>query len=122
MKLVSGPDFPTGAIICGKDGIKDAYATGRGSLRIRAKAQVEQLKGNRQAIVITELPYQVNKALLIENIAKLVQAKTLEGISDLRDESDKDGMRVVIELKRDSNDQVVLNQLFKHTQMETTFT
>ena len=121
MKLVSGPDFPTGAIICGKDGIKDAYATGRGSLRIRAKAQVEQLKGNRQAIVITELPYQVNKALLIENIAKLVQAKTLEGISDLRDESDKDGMRVVIELKRDSNDQVVLNQLFKHTQMETTF-
>jgi len=121
MKLVTGPDFPTGAIICGKDGIKDAYATGRGSLRIRAKAQVEQLKGNRQALVITELPYQVNKATLIENIAKLVQEKTLEGISDLRDESDKDGMRVVIELKRDANDQVVLNQLFKHTQMEASF-
>jgi DNA gyrase subunit A len=121
MRLVQGPDFPTGAIICGRDGIKDAYATGRGSLRIRAKAQIEQLKGNRQAIVITELPYQVNKANLIESIAKLVQEKTLEGISDLRDESDKEGMRVVIELKRDANDQVVLNQLFKHTTMESTF-
>ena len=121
MKHVKGPDFPTGAILCGRDGIKDAYQTGRGSLRVRAKAQVEQLKGNRQALVITELPYQVNKATLLENIAKLVQAKTLEGISDLRDESDKDGMRIVIELKRDANDQVVLNQLYKHTQMETTF-
>ncbi|MBI4354211.1 MAG: DNA gyrase subunit A, partial [Candidatus Omnitrophica bacterium] len=93
----------------------------RGSLRVRAKIQTEQLKGNRQAIVITELPYQVNKANLIEAIAKLVQGKDIEGISDLRDESDKDGMRVVIELKRDANDQVVLNQLYKHTQMETTF-
>ncbi len=121
MKHVRGPDFPTGAIICGREGIKDAYATGRGSLRIRAKAQLEQLKGNRQALVVTELPYQVNKANLLESIAKLVQEKTLEGISDLRDESDKDGTRVVIELKRDANDQVVLNQLYKHTQMETTF-
>src|SRR3990167_3880165 len=121
MRHITGPDFPTGAIICGRDGIKDAYQTGRGSLRIRAKAQVEQLKGNRQAIVITELPYQVNKATLIETIATLVQEKKLEGISDLRDESDKDGMRVVIELKRDANDQVVLNQLFKHTTMESTF-
>ncbi len=121
MKCVKGPDFPTGAIICGRQGIKDAYATGRGSLRIRAKAQVEQLKGNRQAIVITELPYQSNKALLLESIARLIQEKQLEGISDLRDESDKDGMRIVIELKRDSNDQVVLNQLYKHTQLETTF-
>ncbi|MBI4597178.1 MAG: DNA gyrase subunit A [Candidatus Omnitrophica bacterium] len=121
MRHVRGPDFPTGAIICGRDGIKDAYATGRGSIRIRAKAQVEQLKGNRQALVITELPYQVNKATLLETIAKLVQEKTIEGISDLRDESDKDGMRVMIELKRDANDQVVLNQLYKHTQMETTF-
>ena len=121
MRHIKGPDFPTGAIICGKDGIKDAYQTGRGSLRIRAKAQVEQLKGNRQALVITELPYQVNKANLLETIARLVQEKTLEGISDLRDESDKDGMRVVIELKRDANDQVVLNQLYKHTTMETTF-
>ena len=121
MKHVQGPDFPTGAIICGRDGIKDAYASGRGSIRVRAKVQVEQLKGNRQAVVITELPYQVNKATLLETIAKLVQDKHLEGISDLRDESDKDGMRVVIELKRDANDQVVLNQLYKHTQMEASF-
>jgi len=121
MRHIQGPDFPTGAIICGRDGIKDAYATGRGSLRIRAKAQVEQLKGNRSALILTELPYQVNKATLIESIARLVQEKTLEGISDLRDESDKDGMRVVIELKRDANDQVVLNQLYKHTQMEASF-
>ncbi|HEX9779685.1 MAG TPA: DNA gyrase subunit A [bacterium] len=121
MRHVQGPDFPTGAIICGKDGIKDAYATGRGSLRVRARVQLEQLKGNRQAVVITELPYQVNKANLLETIAKLVNEKTVEGISDLRDESDKDGLRVVIELKRDTNDQIVLNQLYKHTQMETTF-
>ncbi|MBI4003802.1 MAG: DNA gyrase subunit A [Candidatus Omnitrophica bacterium] len=121
MRHVQGPDFPTGAIICGRGGIKDAYQTGRGSLRIRSKAQVEQLKGNRQAVIITELPYQVNKANLIESIAQLVQDKKLEGISDLRDESDKEGMRVVIELKRDANDQVVLNQLFKHTTMESAF-
>ncbi|MDP3703477.1 MAG: DNA gyrase subunit A [Candidatus Omnitrophota bacterium] len=121
MHHIEGPDFPTGAIICGREGIKDAYQTGRGSLKIRAKAQIEQLKGNRQAIVITELPYQVNKATLLETIAKLVQEKTIEGISDLRDESDKDGMRIMIELKRDANDQVVLNQLYKHTQLETTF-
>src|SRR3989338_4846886 len=121
MKTVHGPDFPTGAIICGRDGIKDAYTTGRGTLRIRSKVQVEQLKGNRQALVVTELPYQVNKANLVETIARLVQEKKLEGISDLRDESDKDGMRVVIELKRDANDQVVLNQLYKHTTMESTF-
>ena len=121
MKLVRGPDFPTGAIICGKDGIKDAYATGRGSLRVRARAQIEQMKGNRQALAITEIPYQVNKATLLETIATLVQEKAIEGISDLRDESDKEGMRIVIELKRDANDQVVLNQLYKHTQMETTF-
>jgi DNA gyrase subunit A len=121
MRQVKGPDFPTGAIICGRDGIKDAYTAGRGSLRVRAKAQVEQLKGNRQALVVTELPYQVNKAALLESIAKLVQEKAIEGISDLRDESDKDGMRIMIELKRDANDQVVLNQLYKHTQMETTF-
>jgi DNA gyrase subunit A len=120
-RSIQGPDFPTGGIICGREGIKDAYEKGRGSLRIRAKAGVEQLKGNRQALIITELPYQVNKAALLESIARLVQEKTLEGISDLRDESDKDGMRVVIELKRDANDQVVLNQLYKHTQMETTF-
>ncbi len=121
LRHVKGPDFPTGAVICGRAGIKDAYQTGRGSLRIRAQVQVEQLKGNRQALIVTELPYQVNKATLLEAIARLVQAKTLEGISDLRDESDKEGIRVVIELKRDANEQVVLNQLFKHTQLETTF-
>ena len=120
-KFIKGPDFPTGAIICGRDGIKDAYHTGRGSLRVRAKVQSEQLKGNRKALVVTELAYQVNKALLLESIAKLVQDKVIEGISDLRDESDKDGMRIMIELKRDANDQVVLNQLYKHTQMEATF-
>ncbi len=121
MKLVRGPDFPTGGIICGRGGIADAYQTGRGSIKIRAKAHVEQLKGNREAIIVTELPYQVNKATLIEHIAKLVQGKSLEGISDLRDESDKDGMRVVIETKRDANAQVVLNQLYKHTQLENSF-
>jgi len=121
MQHVHGPDFPTGAVICGRTGIRDAYQNGRGSLKVRARVQLEQLKGNRQALVIVELPYQVNKANLLESIAKLVTDKVLEGISDLRDESDKDGMRVVIELKRDANDQVVLNQLYKHTQMETTF-
>ncbi len=121
MKDVQGPDFPTGGIICGREGINEAYETGRGSLRVRARAQTEQMKGNRQAVVITELPYQVNKATLLETIARLVQAKTVEGISDLRDESDKDGMRIVIELKREANEQVVLNQLYKHTQLETTF-
>jgi len=121
MRIVKGPDFPTGAIICGREGIRDAYLTGRGSLKVRARVQVEEMKGNRQALVIIELPYQVNKATLLETMASLVNDKQIEGISDLRDESDKDGMRVVIELKRDANDQVVLNQLYKHTQMETTF-
>ncbi|MBI3087998.1 MAG: DNA gyrase subunit A [Candidatus Omnitrophica bacterium] len=121
MAVIQGPDFPTGGIICGRDGIVDALQTGRGTLRIRAKAHVEQLKGGREAIIVTELPYQVNKAALLEHIAKLVQDKQLEGISDLRDESDKDGLRVVIETKRDVNAQVVLNQLYKHTQLETTF-
>jgi DNA gyrase subunit A len=121
MRKVQGPDFPTGGIICGRDGIAKAYTTGRGSLRVRARVQSEQLKGNRQAIVVKELPYQVNKANLLETIANLVNEKRLVGISDLRDESDKDGMRIVIELKRDANEQVVLNQLYKHTQMETTF-
>jgi len=121
MKAVSGPDFPTGGIICGRGGIVDAYSIGRGTIRIRAKAHIEQLKGGREAIIVTELPYQVNKAALIEHIAKLVQGKQLEGISDLRDESDKDGLRVVIETKRDTNSQIVLNQLYKHTQLETTF-
>ena len=121
MKHVKGPDFPTGATICGTEGIKSAYETGRGLLKIRAKATVEETKGNRQAIVISEIPYQVNKSNLIQSIADLVNDKKIEGISDVRDESDKDGMRLVIDLKRDANAQVVLNQLYKHTQMQTTF-
>jgi DNA gyrase subunit A len=121
MKHVKGPDFPTGAIICGTDGIKSAYETGRGLLKVRAKASIEELKNNKQAIVVTEIPYQVNKANLIENIAELVNDKKIEGISDVRDESDKEGMRLVIDLKRDVNAQVIMNQLYKHTQMQTTF-
>ncbi|MBI3315408.1 MAG: DNA gyrase subunit A, partial [Candidatus Omnitrophica bacterium] len=121
MKFVKGPDFPTGAMICGAEGIKSAYETGRGLLKIRAKAGIEELKGGKQAIILSEIPYQVNKANLIESIADLVNEKKVEGVSDVRDESDKDGMRVVIDLKRDTNAQVVLNQLYKHTQMQTTF-
>ncbi|MFC1624465.1 DNA gyrase subunit A [Candidatus Omnitrophota bacterium] len=121
MKIVKGPDFPTGGIICGREGIKEAYETGRGKLRIQAKAAIESHKGGRESIIITEIPYQVNKSKLIEDIADLVQDKKIEGISDIRDESDKEGMRVVIELKRDQNAQIILNQLYKHTQMEITF-
>ncbi len=121
MKYIKGPDFPTGATICGAEGIKSAYETGRGLLKIRAKAGVEQLKNGKQAIVVSEIPYQVNKSNLIENIADLVNDKKIEGISDVRDESDKDGMRLVIDLKRDANAQVILNQLYKHTQMQETF-
>lgn len=121
MKYVKGPDFPTGGIICGKEGIKDAYTTGRGKLIVHAKIHIEQEKSGRETIIITEIPYQVNKANLIGSIANLVQSKKIEGISDLRDESDKDGMRVVIELKRAANAQVILNQLYKHTQMQETF-
>lgn len=121
MKYVKGPDFPTGGIIRGRDGIKSAYTTGRGLLKIHAKAGVEEQKSGKESIVITELPYQVNKANLIESIADLVRDKKIEGISDLRDESDKDGIRVVIELKRGENAQVVLNNLYKHTQMQETF-
>lgn len=121
MKIVKGPDFPTGGIICGLEGIRQAYETGRGLLKLHAKAAIETQKGNRESIVITEIPYQLNKTKLIENIADLVQDKKIEGISDIRDESDKDGMRIVIDLKRDQNAQVVLNQLYKRTQMETTF-
>lgn len=122
MKYVKGPDFPTGGLIMGDEGIYKAYETGRGSIKIRAKTEIESLKGGKEAIVINELPYQVNKAKLIERIAELVKDKNvLEGISDLRDESDRDGIRVVIELKRDANTQLILNQLYKHTQMEDTF-
>ncbi len=121
LKIMKGPDFPTGGILRGKTGIKDYFETGRGSLRVQAKTEIEDIKGNRQAIIVTELPYQVNKASLLETIAELVRDKKIPDISDIRDESDRKGMRVVIEVKRDGNANVVLNQLYKHTQMETTF-
>lgn len=121
MKSITAPDFPTGGIIFGYEGVKEAYTTGRGRIIVRAKANVETLKNNRENIVLTELPYQVNKANLIEKIADLVHAGKVNGISNIRDESDRDGLRVVIELKRDGNPKVILNQLFKHTQMQVTF-
>ncbi|MFA4967241.1 MAG: DNA gyrase subunit A [Candidatus Margulisiibacteriota bacterium] len=121
IKIVKGPDFPTGGLICGKQGIKDAYLTGRGLIMLRARVETEEVRGDKEAIIIKELPYQVNKAELIEAIANLVKEKKIVGISDLRDESDRDGMRVYIELKRDVNSEVVLNQLYKRTNMQTTF-
>ena len=121
MKHVTAPDFPTGGIIYGYEGVKAAFETGRGRLVVRAKANIETFKNNRENIVITELPYQVNKANLIEKIAELVRGGKLSDISNIRDESDRDGMRVVIELKRDAQPAVVLNQLFKHTAMQNTF-
>ncbi len=121
MKFVKGPDFPTGGIICGREGIADAYNTGRGKVTIRARASIEQQKANREAIIISEVPYQVNKANLIMAIADLVQNKQADGITDIRDESDKDGIRVVIELRREADPDIVLNYLYKHTQMEVTF-
>ena len=121
MKYVIAPDFPTAGIIYGFEGVKSAYTTGRGRIVLRARANIETLKNNRENIIITELPYQVNKANLIEKIADLVRTGKITEISNLRDESDRDGMRVVVELKRDAQPAVVLNQLFKHTQMQTTF-
>jgi DNA gyrase subunit A len=121
MKIIKGPDFPTGGIICGRDGIKSAYTTGRGRIKLRAKAYIETFKNNRESIIVSELPYQVNKTTLIEQIAKLVQNKKVEGISDLRDESSKEGIRLVIDVKKGQPPQVILNQLYKHTQLETTF-
>jgi len=121
MKIVQGPDFPTGGQICGKQGIKDAYTTGRGLLTMRAKWEAERAKAGKEAIIVTEIPYQVNKAELIEQIAEEVKEKRITGISDLRDESDREGMRIYIELKRDASREVVLNQLFKRTNMQATF-
>src|SRR5947208_5863872 len=121
LKIVKGPDFPTGAIIHGKSGIAAAYTHGRGRFMMRAKAAIETFSKDREAIIITEIPYQVNKARLVERIADLVNDKTIEDISDIRDESDRDGMRIVIELKRGCEPQIVLNQLFKHTQMQENF-
>ena len=121
MQFIQGPDFPTSAIIMGKENIVDAYRTGRGKVKVRAKAYIEELAKGKQQIVVTEIPYQVNKAKLVEKIADLVKDKKLEGISDLRDESNRNGMRIVIELKRDANANIVLNKLYKHSQMEETF-
>ena len=121
MEFIKGPDFPTGGVILGTGGFKEAYRTGRGRIRVRAKAHTEQIKGNRSAIVVTELPYQVNRAALIDNIVDLVKTKKITEISDLRNESDRAGMRLVIELKREAIPMVVLNKLYKHTQMQTTF-
>jgi len=121
LKLVKAPDFPTGGIIYGYQGVKDGFLTGRGKITVRAKANIETDKNERQKIVVTELPYQVNKLTLIENIAALVNDKKLEGISNVNDESDRDGMRLVIDLKRDANASVVMNNLFQHTQLQTTF-
>jgi DNA gyrase subunit A len=121
MKIVPGPDFPTGAYIAGREGIEAAYRTGRGSFTMRAKAAIEEVSKDRESIVITEIPYQVNKARLIERIAELVQNKKIEGISDVRDESSREGMRIVIELKRGEESQLILNHLFKQTQMQESF-
>jgi len=121
MKFVKGPDFPTGAIVMGRDGIKEAYETGRGSLKVRAVTQIEESAGGKSKIVVTELPYQVNKATLLEKIADLVKDKKIDGIADLRDESDRDGMRIYVEIKRDANPHKVLNNLFKHTPMQLAF-
>ena len=120
-KIIKAPDFPTGGIIYGYEGVREAYKTGRGRIIVRAKATIETGRAERQSIVVTEVPYQVNKAALIEKIADLVRDKKLDDIADIRDESDRDGLRVVIDLKRDANATVVLNNLYKHTQMQTTF-
>lgn len=121
MKHIKAPDFPTGGIIMGREGVKKAYATGRGRVVVRAKVEIEEMSASKQRILVYELPYQVNKANLIEKIADLVKDKKIEGISDLRDESDREGMRIVIELKRDVNANIILNQLYKHTQLQDTF-
>ncbi len=121
MKLVPGPDFPTGAYIAGREGIEAAYKTGRGSFMMRAKAAIEEVGKDRENIVITEIPYQVNKSKLIERIAELVQSKKIEGIADVRDESSREGMRIVVEIKRGEESQLILNNLFKHTQMQESF-
>ncbi len=122
IQVIKGPDFPTEGVILGREGIKEAYTTGRGKITVRAEAEIEEMSGNKQRIIVRSLPYQVNKAKLIENISHLVRDKRIEGISELRDESDRnDRVRIVIELKRDANAQVVLNQLYKNTQMQDTF-
>ncbi|HCF90583.1 MAG TPA: DNA gyrase subunit A, partial [Firmicutes bacterium] len=121
LKIVKGPDFPTAGIILGREGIRDAYLTGRGSIKVRARAKIEPMSGNKHRILVTEIPYQVNKAKLVERIAELVRDKVIDGITDLRDESDRTGMRIVIELRRDVNPNIILNLLYKHTSMQDSF-
>ena len=121
IQVIPGPDFPTGAMIMGSEGIRSAYATGRGSVRMRACTRIERMSNGKQRILVNEIPYQVNKARLIETIAELVRDKVIEGITDLRDESDRNGMRIVMELRKDTNPEVLLNQLYKHTQLQDTF-
>ena len=121
MKFVPGPDFPTAGFIYGRAGIKEAYNTGKGIIYLRAKTEVESYKGERERIVVTEIPYQVNKSKLIESIADMIRDKKIEGIADIRDESDRTGMRVVFDLKKDVDNRVILNQLYKNTQMEVSF-
>ena len=121
LDIIKGPDFPTGATILGKTGIEEAYRTGRGKIRVRAVSNIETMPNGKSRIIVTELPYMVNKARLIEKIAELVKDKRIDGITDLRDESDRTGMRICIELRRDVNANVILNQLLKHTQLQDTF-
>src|SRR5262249_4711005 len=121
LKIVKGPDFPTAGIIHGKSGIAAAYTNGRGRFMMRAKAGIEDMSQGRKAIVVTEIPYQVNKARLIERIAELVNDKVIDDISEIRDESSREGMRIMIELKRGAEAQIILNQLYKHTQMQESF-
>lgn len=121
MMAIKGPDFPTGGLILGREGIKQAYATGRGVIKMRAQSRIEKMANGKHRILVTEIPYQVNKARLIEKIAELVHEKSIDGITDLRDESDRSGMRIVIELRRDVNPDIILNQLYKHTQLQDTF-
>ena len=121
MEAIKGPDFPTGGLILGRRGIKAAYTTGRGSIKVRAAAKIEDMKGGRYQIIITQLPYQVNKSRLIEKIAELVRDRKIEGINALRDESGREGIRIVIELRRDANPQIVLNRLYHQSQLQTTF-
>lgn len=121
MEYIPGPDFPTAGQILGRSGIRKAYESGRGSITIRAKAEIEETSSGKERIIVTELPYQVNKARLIEKIADLVRDKKIEGITDLRDESDRNGMRIVIEIRRDANAHVILNNLYKQTALQTSF-
>ena len=121
LEIIKGPDFPTGATILGRKGIEEAYRTGKGKIKVRAVSEIESLDNNKQRIIVTEIPYMVNKARLIERIADLVKEKNIDGISDLRDESNREGMRIVIEIKKDYNANVVLNQLYKYTQLQDVF-